>query len=119
MTNNEKAYKEAEKELQEEKVKEIKEVMKSILQDIEDQKDKKAKIEDRIRLLKLDLEDLQAGKLDKIKERHLKSTQITPKRLENLVSAVTLPQTETFWSSATSGTYLIANANGTYREFYF
>lgn len=73
MTSNEKAFKDAEKELADEKVREIKGVMKSILQKIQNYQDKKADAEEAIRLLKLDLEDLRAGKIDKIKDRHAES----------------------------------------------
>lgn len=73
MTNNEKAFKEAEKEIAKERVEEIKELMKSILQKIQDYQDQKSEAEEAIRLLKLDLEDLRAGKLDKIRQRHEQS----------------------------------------------
>ena len=70
MTKNNKAFIEAEKELQKDRINEIKNVMKSLLQKIQDEKEIKAKAEENLRLLKLDMDDLRAGKIEKIKERH-------------------------------------------------
>lgn len=72
-TPNEKAYEQAQKELDEERVSEVKDLMKTILQKMQDYKDKREEAEEAMRLLKLDLDDLRAGKIDKIKERHQSS----------------------------------------------
>jgi hypothetical protein len=67
---NNQAFLEAQKELEAEKVAKIKGIMKNLLQEIQLQKDVKAKAEDALRILKMEMEDLQAGNLDKIRDRH-------------------------------------------------
>jgi len=70
------AFSDAEKELEEAKVKEkekqvkeVKEIVKRTLQEIEKLKDEKASIEEKLKILKLDIDDLKQGKLELIKER--------------------------------------------------
>ena len=68
-----KAYSEAEKELREEqdaKIKEqVKDIVKTTLEKIEDLKEKKNIIDKDIKILKMDIDDLKEGKLDRIQER--------------------------------------------------
>jgi len=126
MTNNQKAFKEAEQELQKDRITEIKNIMKSILQNIQDEKEKKAKAEENLRLLKLDMEDLRAGKIEKIKERHEKSKtarEISPiteeslSGLEAYSSSISTSTSATIdWKDATSGTYNINCSNGQTKE---
>lgn len=135
MTNHQKAFKEAEKELEKDKINEIKGIMKSLLQEIQKQKEVKTDAEDALRLLKLDMDDLRAGKIDKIKERHDKSKkarQVSPLKeaqLNDLTyyggnstltvagnSAMVYTSGTANWADATSGTYAINCSNGTTKE---
>lgn len=70
---NKEAYEQAKKELLEEKVKEVKGYIKETLIAIEEKKKEKAKVEEEMRVLKLDLEDLKKGNFEKIIERKKKS----------------------------------------------
>lgn len=70
---NKEAYKQAEKELLENKVKEIKGYILETLEKIEQKKKEKEKIEEELRILKLDLEDMRNGNFEKIEERKRKS----------------------------------------------
>lgn len=136
--NNKKAFCEAKKELQEEMINEIKDVMKSILQKIQEEKEKKAEAEENLRLLKLDMEDLRAGKIQKIKNRHEKSKrakEVSPiendflKKMSvfsssstiwNTSAATAIPDTPIVnfnWRDATSGVYTVNCSNGTTKEF--
>lgn len=136
MTEAQQAFKEAEKELAKEKISEIKETMKLILQKIQDKKDIKAQAEEDLRILKLDLDDLREGKIEKIKERHSKSfkvRQVSPIKEQFLQHAVMLNDTLAInmtagnstsisnsfdWNNATSGTYMVACSNGTSKELF-
>jgi hypothetical protein len=71
-----KAFGDAEKELQQEEIDKIKSIVRSYLEEIQDKQDKKNRkqkevdeIDEEIRLLKKDLDDLKAGRLDKMEER--------------------------------------------------
>lgn len=129
MTNNQKAFKEAEKELEKDRIKEIKDVMKSILQAIQNEKEKKIQAEENLRLLKLDMEDLRAGKIEKIKERHEKSKkakEISPIKESDLNKFIYSGSNNltvgggnayaTWYADATSGTYTINCSNGIIKE---
>lgn len=70
---NKEAFKQAEKELLERKVKEVKGYILETLEKTELKKKEKAKLDEELRILKLDLEDLRQGKFDKIEERKQKS----------------------------------------------
>jgi len=66
----------AQKEIEEQKQKdhdkqvgEVKEIVKKTLLEIEKLKEKKGDIEEKLKILKLDIDDLKAGKLERIKER--------------------------------------------------
>lgn len=71
-----KAFGDAEKELQQEEIDKIKGIVRSYLEEIQEKQDKKNRkqkevdeIDEEIRLLKKDLDDLKAGRLDKMEER--------------------------------------------------
>lgn len=122
MTQHEEAFKEAEKELLQEQTKKIKDFMKTILQKLEDKKKEKADAEEAIRILKLDLEDLRAGKVDKIEERHQSQrvqslAQIQTPTLVGYSTALNL--TGNGWATITAGTYTVSSSNGTSKEYYF
>jgi len=134
---NKEAYKQAEKELFDNKLKEIKSYILETLEKIEAKKKEKSRIDEEMRILKLDLEDLRNGKFDKIEERNQKSP--TAKK----VSIVIKPMINHFqtdllyrgpfnncgllgvngsanitnadWNNLTGGTYTIANGT----SFYF
>jgi len=135
MTKNEKAFREAEEELENEKIQELKTLMKLILQKIQEEKEKKSAAEEAMRILKLDMEDLRKGKIEKIRERHGKSQkvrEISPISDEQLgntfsngigvtwayVDRRTTSSQENFFTDATAGTYIVTCANGTTKEFY-
>ncbi len=67
-----KGFELAEKELNEKRVQEVKEIVKKTLEKLELAKQKKQTIEDEIKYLKMDIDDLRAGRLDLIEERQLK-----------------------------------------------
>lgn len=133
MTTNEQAFEQAEKELAEEKTKEIKELMKNILQEMQKQREIKTEAEDRLRILKMEMEDLKEGKIDKIKERHEKSRKVelvSPIKTNEMVRMVMnyfgqqMPlRTGVFPGlnlpvGVTSGVYTVTCSNGTTKEFY-
>ena len=138
--NNQKAFKEAQKELQEDKINEIKNVMLSILQEIQKEKEKKIEAEENLRLLKLDMEDLRMGKIQKIKDRHEKSKKaatISPIKSDFLKSMDSYTTSNGLayssggaitdlnitsgnainWHDATSGVYNVNRSNGQIKEF--
>jgi len=128
MTTNQQAFKKAQEELQQEKVDEIKGLIKSILQKIEDQKKKKAEAEDAIRVLKLDLEDMKNGNIYKIKKRHESSANVrsisplTDTFLNTAQSWVTYTTgaeatNALSITNAVSGSYTVNSLNGT-KEYY-
>ena len=70
------AYDLAQKEIEakknkehEKQVAEVKEIVKRTLEEIETLKEKKENIDEELKILKLDIDDLKAGKLERIKER--------------------------------------------------
>jgi hypothetical protein len=135
MTKNQEAFKEAEKEFKKDQITEIKNIMKNILQKIQDEKEKKERAEENIRLLKLDMDDLRNGKIEKIQERHDKSKKardISPIHDNNIMDLVvyssyspcgtnavltTTSASALNWADATGGTYNISCSNGTTKEF--
>lgn len=64
-----KAFADAEKEQQEKEIKKIKAIVQSYLEKIQEKTEKKNALDEEIKYLKKDLDDLKAGRLDKIKER--------------------------------------------------
>jgi hypothetical protein len=73
MTKYEEAFKQAQNELNNADLEFLRGEFKKLLQTIEEKKQEKERVEEELRILKLDLEDLKLGKLDKIKERQEKS----------------------------------------------
>lgn len=114
---NKKAYEQAEKELLESKVEKVKGYILHTLKKIEEKKMQKERIEEELRILRLDLDDLRNGRFEKIEERIEKSKiarQVSVPNLEtlamNLISDCTrlnssftsgMPN----WTTLTSGTY--------------
>jgi len=126
-TTHEEAYKQAMEEIHEEEIKEIKEIAKIILQKQQDYTEQKHDAEDALRLLKLDLEDLRKGKIEKIRERHVKSKKAYEYSPIDLSKVSPPANGDTWvmshwdmnsWNDATSGTYTVTTSNGTLREFY-
>jgi len=130
---HEQAFEQAEKEINEEQVAQIKVLMKDILQKQQEYKEQKEEAEEALRLLKLDLDDLRAGKIDKIQERHQKSKKADvyfPFGPQTAVMDLSLnpggsnwvygmfKEHEKMWNDLTSGTYTISCSNGTVKEFY-
>ena len=90
------AYDLAQNEIEEQKnkehekqVAEVKEIVKRTLLEIEKLQDKKGNIDEKLKILKLDIEDLKAGKLERIKERQDKD----PKAKE--ISIIIIKEKET------------------------
>ena len=63
------AIKEISKEKQEAEIKKIKDIVKSYLEKISNKKEKVKEVQEELRALEKDLDDLKAGRLDKIEER--------------------------------------------------
>ena len=90
MTSKEiqKVVQDTEKQLEQEKqdkaIAKIKEVVKKTLEALEKCKGDKDKIDKRIKYLRMDLDDLKAGKLDRIEERQAKD----PEAKENTVIVI-------------------------------
>ena len=108
---NKQAYEQAEKELLEQQVKKVKGYILETLRTIEQVKEDKTKAEERLRVLKLDLEDLKKGKFDKIEERQEKSKvargiSVVPRTTGH----VTLSSSS--WGGLVEGTY--NTGSGTY-----
>jgi len=99
---NKRAYKEAEQELLDEKIKEVKGYISATLKKIEEKKEQKKRIEEELRILKLDKEDLRAGDFDKIKERQGKSP--VAKNVSVVYELKTISGVIP-WYEITSGTY--------------
>lgn len=125
---NKEAYKQAEKELLENKVKEVKDFILQTLNKIESKKKEKARVEEELRVLKLDLEDLRHGNFDKIEERREKSkvaqgvSIVMPSSFvgySNNLTSLDCQVTNTVgttatWTTATAGTYQTAGGNAVY-----
>lgn len=131
---NKEAYKQAEKEMLENRVKEVKGYILETLEKIEAKKKEKAKVEEELRVLKLDIEDLRNGNFDKIDERIEKSSvargvsviihnhNVMPlvERFPLLSGSMNDIATSTLaiggngWLSATAGTYETTSGNAFY-----
>jgi hypothetical protein len=70
---NKKAFEQAEKELFDKQVKKAKDYILQTLEKIEQKKKEKSKVEEELRVLKLDLEDMRKGNFKSIEERVEKS----------------------------------------------
>lgn len=126
---NKKAFKQAEKELLEKRVQEVKDLILKTLEKIEQKKKEKARLEEELRVLKLDIEDLRNGKFEKIVERQQKSKvaervsihvpdSFTATNLDcvSLTGDCTVVDTNTAnsWMSFTAGTYVTNTGNAVY-----
>lgn len=105
-------FKEAEQEFKERLSKEVKAQTLRTLERLEKEKANKANVEENIRILKMDLDDLKEGRLDKIKERQDKSSQaraiseIDLLKLQNGGTAAMIQSLPvTYFYTWTSGTY--------------
>jgi len=93
------------------------------LEAIEKKKEQKAKVEEELRILKLDLDDLKAGRIEKIKERINKSrvakdcTRIDPWQLLRPFAGDTWSISPNFWNFTTSGTYQTSSGRHYYISF--
>lgn len=65
-----KAVELAENELQEKNIEKLKEIIKRLLQKKINLEKEKDEIEEKIKVIKQDIDDFKAGRLDKVKERH-------------------------------------------------
>jgi len=128
---NQEAYKQAEKELMEGKVKHIKGFILETLEKIEKKKAERDRINEEIRILNLDLEDLRSGKFEKIEDRIEKSkvargvsidfdkfiNDVFPSNFTN--SSHIIPN----WNELTAGTYIVncstSNRPGFTKTIYF
>lgn len=116
---NKEAFKQAEKELLENKVKEVKGYILETLNKIESKKKQKALVEEELRVLKLDLEDLRHGNFDKIEERREKSKVaravgfVVPSAFLDIQSAYGTNTNEN-WTLSTAGTYLTNTGSAVY-----
>jgi uncharacterized membrane protein len=112
---NKEAYKQAQDLLLQERIGIIRDYITNTLRKIEEKKEQKEKIEEELRILKFDLEDLQNGKFEKIKERKEKSptaSNITAVRV--LPDFNFLPNDNLLqWREWTGGTY-----NTQHKTFY-
>lgn len=107
MSDYKEAYKQAEQEMLDKKVEEVKGYIKETLEKIEQTKKEKANVEERLRILKLDLEDLKNGKFDKIQERARKSDLARETTVVGIKPFTNYNISSGFWPEATSGTYQV------------
>jgi len=88
--DNQEAYREAVKAIKKDRVDEVKVLVKQALEALHTAEKTRKEAGEAAQLIKRDLDDLRAGHLDKIKERHEKVkaadkiSPITPQKLENL-----------------------------------
>jgi len=118
-----KAFADAEKDQQEKQIAEIKRIVKTSLERIEEKSKAKNDIEEEIRVLRKDLDDLKAGRLDLIEERQIKDVKareisvIIVKRIEKEYvpyypwrSPWVVQLKQPTWSNGT--TYTVTNTSG-------
>jgi len=118
---NKEAFKQAEKELLEQQVEKVKGFILETLKKMEVKKKEKEKIDEELRILKMDIEDLRNGRFDKIEERIEKSKVARGVSVNPFVNLAMNQQLglnhfsnqsqciNANWFVATSGTY---DANG-------
>ena len=99
---NKQAFAEVEKQLQDQKIVKVKEYILQTLNSIDIKKNEKARIEESLRILNLDLEDLRNGKFEKIEERN-KSSQLAQSISSYL--PIDFPFKVINWPELTNGTY--------------
>lgn len=110
---NKEAYKQAEEALAKEKVEVVKGYILNTLKKIDETKKRKETIEEELRILNKDLEDLRNGDFSKIEERINKSAlakSISQVPVNMQYATVTTTSNPTvshtaYWNNATSGTY--------------
>lgn len=106
---NQQAYEQAEKELLDKKVLEVKNFLVQTLEKIEQKKKEKSRIEEELRILRMDTEDLKNGNFNKIEERNKKSSVA-----RNISAYKTIIPIECI-GMITTGTY--RTSSGTYYYF--
>jgi hypothetical protein len=119
--NNQEAFKQAEKELNEGKVKIIKDFILENLKKDEEAKQKIAKLEEQRRIFKKNIEDARNGDFSKIEERIEKSItakEITPYLPSTMTYATVYSNAQVF-NSATSGTYTWLDNTNQIKTIYF
>ena len=105
-----KAVELAEKELETKKIDKIKEIVKQTLEKIDDLTDKKKGIEKEIKILKMDIDDLKSGRLDKIQERQKidedarKMSLITVRPRDTTIGTSMVPRWRIMWDIIPSNT---------------
>lgn len=118
---NKEAYKQAEKELLEGKVEKVKGYILETLKKIDSKNKERQRIDEEVRILKLDLDDLRNGRFEKIEERIEKSAVARRVSVPNieafatswvndcLSTGMTLTSSTSsmpdFWNNQTAGTY--------------
>lgn len=75
------AFAEAEKDQQEKEIGRIKQIVQSHLEKIQSKRESRRKLDEEIRLLEKDLDDLKSGRLDHIAERHEKDERARDVRI--------------------------------------
>lgn len=116
------AYKLAEDQLAQERVDIIKNYILKTLRTIENKKEEKSRIEEELRVLKLDLEDLRSGNFTKIKDRQQKSLTAKYTSQVELIPSfdfLPLPSPILNWFELTSGTYSFPLHNGETKVIYY
>ena len=107
MTMYEQAFKDAKQSFEEKEKEQVKKWVTELLTKREELSKEKEKIEEKIRIIGKELEDLKEGKLDRIKERHEKSN------VAGQLSSIRIIQGDwTHISTYFPGTYNITCLNG-------
>lgn len=70
MEQYKKAFQDAQQELEGKEVEQLKGIIKALLESKKKKEKERDEIDDQIRVIKQDIDDFKAGRLDKIKERH-------------------------------------------------
>jgi hypothetical protein len=97
-------YKEVTSELHQREKALLKGYFTNTLTELERKKSEKEKIEEEIRILNRDLEDLKEGKLDRIKERQEKSPvadHVSQVEINNFFQLTEVIKSEPFWYKGT------------------
>ena len=111
------AFNQIENAKKQEKIEIVKQMITENLQRIERRKEEKERIEEELRILKLDLEDLKNGKFDKIQERIDKS--VVARRISAYNQLMWPFNGMVDWPMITTGTYSIKTSDGRTKLFYF
>ena len=110
-----KAFEMAQDEVTNSGLEDIKREFKQVLSLIEQKKQQKEQIEEEIRVLKLDLEDMKAGKFDKIKQRQDNSSMA--KRVSPVTMSYNPQALEDWWKQTWNITW--TNGNDVQRKTFF